>query len=73
MSSRSPSEHAYVPYTGKPYAFYNGIPVDRKPFGSYPPFPVDHNRTMLVRNPQNDPNFSQVKPTERKYIDSLWW
>lgn len=73
MASRSPTEHAFVPYTGKPYIFFNGIPVDRRPFKEYPSFEDNHNRTMLVRNPQNNPNFAQVKPAERKFIDSLWW
>lgn len=27
MSSRDPSQHSYVPYTNKPYIYYNGVPI----------------------------------------------
>ena len=73
MSSRNPSDHSFVPYTGKPYLAINGIPVDRRAFQDYPVAFENHNRTMLIRNPQDDPNFTQVKPADRKFIDSLWW
>ena len=26
--SRNPNLHSYVPYTGKSYIFYNGVPLD---------------------------------------------
>ena len=28
MFSRNPFQHSYVPYTGKPYIYYNGVPIN---------------------------------------------
>ena len=53
--SRNPNSHSYVPYTGKPYIFFAGVPLNTQfQCGSSPEHPI---RT-IIQTPEGVSNKS---------------
>ena len=48
MTSRMPYDHSFVPYTGKSYIYWNGVPVPRKPYDPKSEGPLPNSRETLI-------------------------
>lgn len=57
--SRSIRQHSYVPFTGKPYIHYNGIPYQRNNDNNY----NEHSRRTIVRTNELDQKIIPSVPT----------
>jgi len=56
MNPNPINRYAYTNYTGKPYIYYHGIPVNRNCTPQYNTLTNSHFRTVVRTNQTNDDN-----------------
>jgi len=83
MTSRTPLDHSYVPYTGRPYIYYNGVSISRQPIDQYPEYDnayrvdrpirtVCHSKMNVTHPSQPGPQALMAKSSGKTGWFGLW-
>lgn len=70
MTSRSPLDHSYVPYTGKPYIYYAGVNVPRESLNEYPSSMSHPYRSIVVQTPEQIAETDKINT--KKAVHAPW-